>query len=305
MKLCLKTSAIALLASTFLVAPASASDLFDAPSGDYAQAAKTVNWSGFYIGGRAGYGNANHDLSVHEYFKDYCGDSGQPEDHGFDDPDFGSDHFAYPVDGACNPSEEKLNNQQNDVVVSGQSRELANLDGLNSHGFVGGGQIGLDKQMGRWVFGLFGTYDWTNMETTLSLSDALIGNGGAEFSLEKNYEWSAGARAGVLVNPRTLLYALAAYTETEYELNGPGVGAVEGLKTTNTFSGISAGGGIEFAVTNNIFAGLEYTHLFGGEETWFNTYNAGENHGLKVVDDLDEDKIMGTLKIKLNSGIFN
>ena len=31
-----------------------------------------VNWSGPYAGVRLGYGHANHDLTVNEYFRDYC-----------------------------------------------------------------------------------------------------------------------------------------------------------------------------------------------------------------------------------------
>ncbi len=39
-------------------------DVFSAP--------KEVNWTGFYIQGHGGYGNANHNLSVQDYYKDFC-----------------------------------------------------------------------------------------------------------------------------------------------------------------------------------------------------------------------------------------
>lgn len=257
----LKSTVSTVALATFLASPATASDLFngsvkDAP-GEVVSYRAAPNFTGFYIGGRAGYGNANHDLSLDVFY------------------------------------------EEDETVKSG---ELLGLDGLNSSGFIGGGQVGFDKQMGRFVVGVFGSYDFSNMETTLD-----IGNGfpeGVGYSLEKEYEWDAGIRAGVLVNPSTLVYALAAYTETEYSLNGPGVSDAEGLDSEKTFSGVKVGGGIEFAATNNIFLGLEGTHTFYGEETWFSSCEDGcSGSDIQVNDELSETKIMGTLKIKLNSGI--
>lgn len=247
----------------FMAVPASATDILgkgssDPTSSDYVA---PISWNGFYVGARAGIGNANHDTTLDVY-----------ETQDFD------------KDGVT-------------------SVDILTLDGLNSSGFVGGVNGGFDQQFGRFVVGVFGSYDWTNMETELGI---FPGVGGPTYTLEKEDEWSVGVRGGFLVNQRTLVYLLAAYTETEYSLNGPGVDAAgPALNKEVTFAGVTAGGGIEFAITQNVYAGLEYTHFFGDEENWLDTCNAVANcpGGLRVSDDLSEDKIMATLKFKLNGGL--
>lgn len=260
----LKTSASAAVLALFVMSPAAATDLGgkgDPTSADYVA---PISWNGFYLGARAGIGNANHDLALDIYETK-------------DTPALG-----------------------NGVT----SVDILTLDGLNSFGFVGGVNGGFDQQFGRFVVGVFGSYDWTNMETELGIFPGVPG--GATYTMEKEDEWSVGLRGGFLVNQRTLVYLLAAYTETEYSLNGPGVDkAGPALNKEVTFTGVTAGGGIEFAITQNIYAGLEYTHFFGDEENWLDTCNGVAKcaGGLRVSDDLSEDKIMATLKVKLNSGL--
>jgi outer membrane immunogenic protein len=234
-----------------------------------------VNWSGFYVGGRIGVGNANHDMDLDVY--DLSPAAGQPSS----------------------------------VPISG-------IDGWNSSGIIGGAQVGVDKQVGRFVFGVFGSYDWSNMETNVSgiggIGQFVIGGpvpgGVGNVSLEKQEEWSLGGRAGVLVNPKTLVYLSAAYTETDYEFNGLAPGLVTGgFSEEQTFSGVSVGGGVEFALADNIFLGLDYTHTFYGDEEWLDTCNAvgapaACDSGLRMTDSLDEDKVMATIKFKLNQDVF-
>lgn len=264
MKRYLNTSASIAIMATFLATGAQASDLFggsakDAP-GEVVSYKAPTNWTGFYIGGRAGYGNANHDLTL----------------EGFDGNENGT-IFGKPI-----------------VGEAGGTVDILGLDGVNSPGFVGGGQVGFDKQMGRFVIGAFGTYDFANMKTTFT---AL---GDQSTIAEKDYEWSAGLRGGVLVNPNTLVYILAAYTETEYKIDDD---------FDHKFQGVTVGGGIEFAATNNVFLGLEATHTFFDEETLISedipyadcTPSCDQ---LNLKDELGETKIMGTLKIKLNSGLL-
>lgn len=182
-------------------------------------------------------------------------------------------------------------NANHEVNVSAhdedESFEILNFDGINSRGFVGGITGGFDLARQGTVFGVLGGYTLSNMESSLSLFD-----GAAEWSLEKQNEWYVGARLGRVVAPRTLVYILAAYTQTEYELSGSGIDA-----TSKTYNGIKAGIGGEYALGSNFFAGLEYTHDFYGDATWV------DEHGIKVTDSLDEDKIMATLKLKLNGGL--
>lgn len=267
---------------------------------------KEVNWTGLYIQGQGGYGNANHNLSVQDYYKGFCSEYTQEQVSaaGFDAV-HGSSASTYTLDNlnsyygtsfsSCQEFGEGVN------TIDGDSKESGSIDGINSHGGIGGGRVGFDWARGKILFGVFGEYNFTNMKTDVSIAG--VGN----FGLEKDDEWSVGGRIGYVVAPRTLLYVLAAYTQTEYNVTG--LGAIDfgdaSVKSGATFDGISVGGGIEFALTNNVFLGMEYAHTFYGEEDILNVYSANANQGIKVVDDLDEDKILGTLKIKLNGGLFD
>lgn len=325
-----KTSLLALTA-VFLAhsAPVQASDILTDPSSAYVQgnaAPVRINWTGLYVGGAIGYGNANHDLSVRDYFKDFCYDGDPLTLEPFEDPNHGVPARTWTLDNknsffsddenpfaspnfvsapSCEeldingPSEAPDGFAAGDyVTVPGDSREVASLDGLNSTGLVGDARLGYDQQAGRFVFGVFGTYGLSDME-----ADGSIGGVGS-FTLERGDDWSLGARAGALVNDRTLLYILAAYTETEYDLNVHDAADATVYDKTTNFTGITVGGGIEFALNQTVFLGLEGTHTFYDDETILDVYDPASNVGMAVNDELGETKIMGTLKIKLNQDVF-
>jgi outer membrane immunogenic protein len=181
--------------------------------------------------------------------------------------------------------------------------DILGLDGIGGDGFIGGGRLGYDLAMGRFLVGVFGEYNWSNIETELSLSGF---PGSPTYTLEKENEWSVGARAGVIVAPRTLAYILAAYTETDYTINGPGVVAGRGYATEQTLQGFTVGAGAEYALAGNVFLGLEGTYTFYDEAEWANSCSStscGRGDG-RIEAETDELKVMGTLKIKLNGDPF-
>ena len=317
----IKEIATAVLTAGTLFAVPGAANSADVFTPDDAYSAGTVapakvNFSGFYIGGAIGYGNANHDLSVRDYFKDFCVDRDRAADPEFDPfEDRYRRHGPKVRSGtlenknlrfdpeapfaSCADVEGKRDIEAGDLeTFAGDSREVANLDGVNSTGVVGDLRIGYDQQVGRFVLGVFGTYGFSGMEASGSVIGA-HGNAVTDFSLERGDDWSIGARAGALVNDRTLLYILAAYTETEYTFSGDYKG--EAFSNGTTFSGYTVGGGIEFAINQNLFLGLEGTHTFYDGEVIFDSYDPATNVGTLIHDDLGETKIMGTLKLKLNS----
>src|SRR5262245_17374907 len=291
-----------------LIGSANAADILgngslkdDAPAGG----GGVVNWTGFYIGGQVGYGNANHNLSVQSYSKDTC----VTDPEGYNIPSGTGDAFSFHTfssGGDCplydHDSDTTTAGKQS-VLQAGESEELATLDGLNSHGVFGGVQAGYDWSRGRLLFGLFGDYQINNMETKGSVS---IPMGNMAFGLEKQDEWSAGVRVGYIAAPRTLVYALAAFTQTEYDVTGvPAKAGPYKIETGATFTGVSVGGGVELAVANNVFLGVEYRHTFYGAEDILNGFDRICNDGFKLEDELDEDKIMATLKIKFNGFGFS
>jgi opacity protein-like surface antigen len=131
---------------------------------------------------------------------------------------------------------------------------VLDLDGLNSSGLIGGGRIGFDVARGRFLVGVFGDYNFTDAETSLEIS-------GTGITYEKDDEWTLGVRAGYIVAPKTLPYALIGYTETGYDFVTPSGGA------SFDYDGVTGGVGIEFAAASNVFLGLEATHTWYGDET--------------------------------------
>jgi opacity protein-like surface antigen len=317
-----KTALAALgLIAALAAGPASAADILGSTKDgtpDTYSSPGVVNWTGFYIGGAVGYGNANHNLTVLEKHDSYCFDqfgnqlSGDPAVNStvapvdsFNPIGFGIEEtsrglpFAFNALGTCANSAGEGDatalggiGADDSIALDAASRKVGELDGANSSGIVGDVRLGYDLAYRRFLVGVFGTYGFSGMETSASIA----GLGSA--SIEKGDEWSLGVRAGVIVAPRTLAYILAAYTQTEYEFGIAGAGGSKDV----TFDGVTVGGGIEFALAGNVFLGIEGTHTFYGEETVarFDTGSGLPGHRFELNDEIGETKIMGTLKIKLN-----
>lgn len=143
--------------------------------------------------------------------------------------------------------------------------------GLSIDGFSGGGVIGFDYARGRFLVGIAAEYNFSN---------AALEVGGVTL-LEKDNDMSGCGRLGYIAASRTLAYVKGCYTQIEL---------TDGSGDSETFGGIGAGGGLEFAARNNVFLGVEARH------TWFD-----EDDKLPANVSLDETTIMGTLKFKLNS----
>jgi outer membrane immunogenic protein len=183
---------------------------------------------------------------------------------------------------------------------AGDSEEVARINGFGGAGALGGGRLGFDYAMGRFLVGVFCEYNWSGIKTDFELSNAPFssGYGDGSYSLEKDNEWSVGARAGVLVAPRTLAYVLAAYTQSDYSLNGLTADDRDsGWKSDITMDGVTIGAGVEYALAGNVFVGLEGLYTMYGKEDVFN--NVEEGYGTSAELETDELKVMGTLKIKL------
>lgn len=159
---------------------------------------------------------------------------------------------------------------------------LFSFDGIAADGAIGGVRVGFDLARSRFLFGVFADYNWSNAETELEI-------GGASTALfEKDNEWTIGGRAGYLVAPRTLVYGLVGYTQSGFDIGGASFDT----------DGITAGGGVEFVTLGNIAFGLEASH------TWYDDVTLASGGGIALKDELNETRVLGTLKLKLNSGLF-
>lgn len=117
------------------------------------------------------------------------------------------------------------------------------FEGLGADGATYGLKAGCDMQMDRIVIGAWGDYSWFSSQD-LSLTVSGLGSISAGF----DQQWAAGARAGLLVTDRTLVYALVGYTD------------VRGASFVPDFSGMVYGGGIEIGLGNDLFGSLEYRY---------------------------------------------
>ena len=125
------------------------------------------------------------------------------------------------------------------------------------------GSVGFDTVRGNFVFGPFAEYTYITADEADDVDD-----------------WAIGVRAGVIVAPRTLLYASAAYAQLRGDED-----SVDGLRV---------GLGTEFEATNGIFIDTKVNY------TW---YDVEDLPGPDV--DVGDLRALVGLKLKLNSGIFN
>lgn len=283
---------------------------------------KAISWTGVYVGGQIGYGNSNHNLnatetlpavSAHRETIVTCsnggalsGTSGCTEvPSTISVPGTGSnnnkcylasgsqDTSAHVDGGKCMVSGSR---QTTTIDVPDIAASAANMfiDGLNSSGVFGGGTVGADLQRGRLVFGVFGDYNISDAKMTAGAD--FNGDNVFSASIEDGNSWLVAGRIGYLVTDRAMLYGLGGYGQQDvtYKVAIPGDSDHSGSLDT-TFSGWVVGGGAEYALSHNVFVGLEYQHFFGGKETLV------DDGTHLVTDELDTDKVMAKVKIKFGN----
>lgn len=186
---------------------------------------------------------------------------------------------------------------RNQHSLYGSWQELGDEANLGAHsGFISG-DAGFDFQHGNFVFGLFANYDWHPKKSTAShsASESADCGGGASLvctntpgnfgtinsvnsqfthtkevgnTVEYGNAWGVGARAGVLVNPTTLVYGLGGYGQKHITAESDFYFAYyNGLEFTGGLSGGGwqpgwfAGGGVETQLGDSNFTlGVEYRY---------------------------------------------
>jgi outer membrane immunogenic protein len=126
--------------------------------------------------------------------------------------------------------------------------------GTSADGVVFGGQIGYDYQSGNVVFGAEGEVTGaTTKDTTtnvLAVGDSLRVKAGRDLY--------AGARVGVVVGGRTLLYAKGGYTNAA--INTRYVAGATTVEDKNNVDGFRVGAGAEVKLTDKVYAKAEYRY---------------------------------------------
>ena len=130
-------------------------------------------------------------------------------------------------------------------------------------GFIGGGQVGYNYQMGQFVVGL---------EADLQGADLSSGNNLGLIRVKTDYFGTVRARVGVAFD-RFMPYITGGWAYGNVKTSIPGIGFSSDRSHTG---GYAVGAGLEYAVTNNIIAGVEYLYVDLGEK---NILGAGTKVG--------------------------
>jgi outer membrane immunogenic protein len=140
-------------------------------------------------------------------------------------------------------------------------------------GFLGGGQIGINWQTGQWVFGIEGDGSWTDAHDCggrfASAANALF-NGCSQV----NWYATATGRLGIASGP-ALFYVKggAAFAGEEHNIT------FNRVVTTNapddTRFGWTVGGGLEYGLTPNWSAKIEYNYMDFGKQNYSFNYTPG------------------------------
>jgi outer membrane immunogenic protein len=123
-------------------------------------------------------------------------------------------------------------------------------------GFIGGGQVGYNYQMGQFVLGL---------EADLQGGDLNSSNGFGD-RVRTDYFGTVRARAGLAVD-RFMPYVTGGWAYGNVKTTIAGIGSTDKTHT----GGYAVGAGLEYAFTNNLSAKIEYLYVDLGEKSVFNT----------------------------------
>jgi outer membrane immunogenic protein len=152
------------------------------------------------------------------------------------------------------------------------------MAGLTNSSAIGGFQGGYNWQVGQWVLGLEQDYQFTGLKQTATFAaPAGLFVAGDTLSVKTDYLAATRARVGMAWD-RVLVYAAGGLETGEFNVSSTyvarGAGGSPALGFTDSDKlhfGFNVGAGVDYAVTNNVFIGIEYRYLDLGKET----YNLG------------------------------
>jgi outer membrane immunogenic protein len=191
------------------------------------------------------------------------------------------------------------------TVATGASSTAQTVGG---RGWFGTVQVGCDYQFAdRFVFGVFGDYDFSDLKGTLSWAR---GNATTFLADEKKKDsWAVGGRLGYVILPQLLGYVSGGYTESRYEI-GSSFNAFTGGAATSflpdvKYKGWFIGTGYEYAV--NFLPGLywktEYRFAsFRNEDLPFLDIATGAQTGFGLHTTKYEQTIRSELVYRFNFG---
>jgi opacity protein-like surface antigen len=141
------------------------------------------------------------------------------------------------------------------TVTDGGPDGLFVFDGFGSNGLMAGGFVGYDQQIGsRFVVGIEAGASVTTIKNELSLDIGGLGVGSIATGTQSSV--NARVRAGVLINPATLIYGYGGYARNRMytELSN----GVDSEREYFSVNAVEFGGGVETFVSEKVSVRGEY-----------------------------------------------
>jgi outer membrane immunogenic protein len=149
-------------------------------------------------------------------------------------------------------------------------------------GVIGGGFLGYNYQINQFVVGI--EADWQAANLTGSASSALFG--GYTISTKVNDYGSLRGRLGYAMD-RWLVFATGGWAWGKASTSYANTGAAPFFTNTFTGNGWTAGGGVEYAITNNWLARIEYRYTDLGSHSYIDVpSNSGETGNRVTINDV-------------------
>ena len=179
-------------------------------------------------------------------------------------------------------------------IANQQAAAAAASPSLKPDGFSGGGQVGYNHQVDRWLFGVEADVSYLGLRQSRTVTSPFpVGLGTFTTSNSVTTDWLATLRprVGYAVD-RTLFYATGGLALTEMKYNAGIVDnnttASESANLTKTVAGWTAGVGVEHAFTQNWSAKVEYLYSDFGKQSVTSPVLAGQTPtGVLVNRDVD------------------
>lgn len=143
--------------------------------------------------------------------------------------------------------------------------------GLNADGFIGGGQLGYNYQVGTWVFGIEADFQGADIKDTLTVANLAGAPVAFNYTASQKMNWFGTVRPRVgYAWDRALLYVTGGlaygHRSASNSLNFV-TGIVYAGSNSDTRAGWTVGGGLEYAFTNNWTAKIEGLYYDLGDLT--------------------------------------
>lgn len=172
--------------------------------------------------------------------------------------------FSLSAGGGYGFVNHELNISEGDLVPPPIAFDL-NIDGLGGEGAFFTLGIGADYQIGKIVVGAFFDYDFSDIESELSLDIGALGGLSASADVKVEDQWSLGARLGYLFDPQTLIFVSGGYTrvdvsDLEFSFSGLGGNLSGTLADIGEFKGFFLGAGAEIQLGHGLSLRGEYRY---------------------------------------------